>query len=74
MERGGKIADCGDLAYLSDQSKQSILLWSNRIWLLLTPACLTNKCIHTNLRNPSWSSKLAHKHAFSQKLLPRQKN
>lgn len=48
VETGGKIADCGDLANLSDQSKQCVLLWSNRIRLLLSPSRLINKCAHTH--------------------------
>lgn len=42
-----KIADCGDLANLSAQTKQYVSLWSNRIWLLLSPSRLTNTRAHT---------------------------
>lgn len=65
VETGGKIADCSDLANLSDQSKLCVLLWSNRIRLLRCyhHVWQTNAwpCTRTpNLGKPSWSSKLAH--------------
>lgn len=51
VETGGELADCGDLANLSAQSKQCVSLWSNRIWLLLSPTRLTRT--HTISKSPA---------------------
>lgn len=53
VEMGGKIADYGDLANLSVQSKQCVLLWSNRIRLLLSLSRLTNKHTCTIYESPA---------------------
>lgn len=51
-ETGGGVADCGDLANLSAQSKQCVSLWSDRIGLLGSPSRHTNKRTHTISESP----------------------